>query len=531
MSIINANPTVVIVGGGSSAWSAAAILSSSRGLNIKVVEPEQSQPIGVGESTLPQINAFHKKTGLSIFSTNKWLDEVDGTAKFSIEFEDFHSKIGSKWIHPFLAAPGGDVDTIDGFIRGESEFAKEISQREWAERNIFLAKMQANRFYSRDEVDGLPSGYHFDAAKYGELLKRAVLTERPNVELINATVEGAARDASADNEDTIVALMLSNGELVRGDYFVDCTGFKSVISTGEYLDYDFRLYCDTALAAQLPYIDKLSQQRNTTHCKGMSSGWVWNVPLQSRVGTGYVYSSRHITQEDAEEEFRDYLQKQFGYEKSDIALRKVDFSPRRKKEPWAGNTISIGLSGFFLEPLESTGLALTHISLIRLLPLIEQAGVSDDLRRTKFNRFVAANTDEAMEFIDAHYAFSERIDTEFWRDSSVKFFSPVQSELFNAYMTPGESFNDEVIFDSVGPYYFFTSPSWAMLFYGNKFQPNSGSASLKPVLPTLSSMRRTICGGCEHKKQILKTDFCGKCKCILAAKTKFESASCPIGLW
>lgn len=515
-------PTVVIVGGGSSAWSAAGLLSSSRSLKVKIIEPKLNQPIGVGESTLPHINSFHQDTKLNALAGRKWLDKVDGTAKFTIQFEEFFRLNGEKWVHPFFVPSQGDLRVYEDFQLGRSKTAADLGQSEWTERNLILAKMQAQKFWSNEEASGYPTGFHFDAALYGQYLKDAVLSERPDVELITSSVAEVIRDENGD----VARLSLNNGDSVTGEYFVDCTGFKSLLSTSETLDYTDRLYCDTAIAAQLPYLDKDLQQRNTTHCTAMNAGWVWNVPLQSRIGTGYVYSSRHIDQSHAEQEFRKLLQHRFGYEPSEVSFRRVDFTPRRKKETWKGNVISIGLSGFFLEPLESTGIALTHLAIQRLKPLLEPSMLSQEARRAKFNKCVNERTDEAMEFIDAHYAFSERSDTQFWRDCANHKLSPMQQAIFNGYTASNIEFSDDLITEVVGPYRFFSASSWAALLYGNRYQPNSGARAV-----SLSETRQKICSECIYKTQLFAQDFCSKCKCLIPLKTKLKSASCPVGKW
>lgn len=515
-------PTVVIVGGGSSAWSAAGLLSSSRSLKVKVIEPKLSQPIGVGESTLPHINNFHGETKLKALRGRSWVDEVDGTAKFTIQFEEFFRLNGEKWVHPFFVTGDDDLRVYREFQLGKSETAAHLGQSEWTERNVLLAKMQAQKFWGNQESSGYPTGFHFDATLYGQYLKNAVLSERPAVELITSSVTEVIRDGNGD----VVKLCLTNGDSVTGEYFVDCTGFKSLLSTGETLDYTDRLYCDTAIAAQLPYRDKELQQKNTTHCKAMSAGWVWNVPLQSRIGTGYVYSSRHIDQSHAEQEFRKYLEQRFGYPPSEVTFRRVDFTPRRKKETWKGNVISIGLSGFFLEPLESTGIALTHLALQKLKPLLEPSTLSQEVRRAKFNKCVNQRADEAMEFIDAHYAFSERNDTEFWRDCGNRKLSQVQQKIFDGYTASNIEFSDELVSEAIGPYRFFSAPSWAALLYGNRYQPNSGAKTVSFV-----EARRGICSDCTYKTQLFKQDFCSECRCLIPLKTKFKSASCPLGKW
>ena len=515
-------PVVVIVGGGSSGWSAAALLSASPSLDIKVIEPVQNNPIGVGESTLPVINTFHEGTELKALKGRKWLDQVDGTAKFSIQFEDFYKLDGRKWVHPFFVTPGPDVEVVEKLQAGKAESAANLRQADWVEKNLLLGKMQAEKFWEGPDISALPTGFHFDAALYGAYLRDAVLTERPHVKLI----KGAVTDVTRDESDKILTLGLNTGDQVSGDYFVDCTGFKSLLSTGGSIDYTDRLYCDTALAAQLPYIDKELQQRNTTHCKALSAGWVWNVPLQSRIGTGYVYSSRHMNQAEAEQEFRAYLEQRFGYPPSEVSLRRVDFTPRRKVEPWRDNVISIGLSGFFLEPLESTGIALTHLAIQRLRPLLEQTMLPLHKRRAKFNQCVNARADEAMEFIDAHYALSERQDSQFWRDARSGRLSEAQQGIFSGYVAENVDFDDSTVRDAVGTFMFFPAGSWALLMYGYGFQPNSSAA-----LTSFVDARRNICASCPHKRTILNQGYCAECNCIVALKTKLKSAACPIGKW
>ena len=208
---------------------------------------------------------------------------------------------------------------------------------------------------------------------------------------------------------------------VQADLYIDCTGFKSLL-IGDYQGVEFqpfqkKLANDSALAARLPYIDREREMHNVTDCTALGNGWVWNIPLWNRIGTGYCYSSRFVTDEEAEKEFRQHLAEKHSPEISENAtLSKINIRHGKRKLAWCRNVVAIGLSYGFVEPLESTGLLTTHENVIKLVDILNRReGYVTRAEIDGFNYVVDGEVAGFCDFISMHYAFSMREDTPYWR--------------------------------------------------------------------------------------------------------------------
>jgi tryptophan halogenase len=452
---------VVIVGGGTSGWSAAAMLSKNQEINITIIEPSDISPIGVGESTLPHINGIHNRMGLDIFKSSKWLDKVNGTLKFSVTLKDFNT-IGSTWLHPFLIFKDHEITKLAC-----------KSQTNFTNNNLSLSQFGSKKFIEGNELDAHPNlgkedvGYQFDAIKYANLLKKECL-KRPNLSLVDAHVT----DIVVENEN-ISKIILSNGNEIKADLFIDCTGFKALLSNAVNSEWDNsykeRLFTDTALVIQLPYLDKSKQRRNTTTCTALKNGWVWNVPLQERIGTGYVFSSRHTSEEDALEEFKEHLSSMYGYDKADIHPRTVPFKVGIRPESWKNNVVAIGLSSFFLEPIESTAIASTQHQINMLNYLLVDPILSLKNKIKHYNSLTKKITNHIASYIELHYILSKRRDSQFWKDVTNIKLTNVQKKILDHYIDPNKDFEEETAKESS----IFNYDSFLFLFLGYGILPNN----------------------------------------------------------
>jgi tryptophan halogenase len=245
---------------------------------------------------------------------------------------------------------------------------------------------------------------HFDAALFARLMRETAETLGVN------RVEAKVKSVQKSKED-IGALILESGELISGDLFIDCSGFKAELIGKalevDYLDWSNYLLCDSAIAVQT---EKAGEISNKTISKAKSAGWQWRIPLTTRMGNGYVYSSKHINDEDAELEFLSSLEGDMT-----SALRRFKFTPGRRANAWQSNCVSIGLSSGFLEPLESTSIALIETAIAKLIDLIPDNQISSDTAK-KFNYATALEYERVRDFIIMHYVLSQRDDTQFWLD-------------------------------------------------------------------------------------------------------------------
>jgi len=465
---------IVVVGGGTAGWSCAALLSAYENFNITVIEPSDIPTIGVGESTIPFMNVIHDRMNLEIFETPKWLEEVNGTLKFSIEFAEFDGP-NHKWDHPFIACSSLDTDKTHKLLRNQIDIGSYRNQTSLAIDNYVLPGIKARRFVESWEQSFNPYlrdvGYHIDASLYGNLLKRESI-KRENCSFIDSSVS----DISLDKDGGIDHLTLKNGKNVYADLFIDCTGFKGILaeSVGSEWEnpYEDRLFVDTAMAVQLPYLNEDLQKRNTTYCHALGSGWVWNVPLENRIGTGYVFSRRHITADEAKEELIDHLSTRYGYDPNNINPREVKFNVGRRSESWKKNVVSIGLSSFFLEPIESTAIAHLQHQADVVGSLLNSDHISMDRKIKRFNYLNNIGLDAIACYIELHYILSERRDTKFWRDFTSLKLTDVQKRILMNYSSPDDIFNTKKIEGFFDGHSIFDVHSHTFLFLGFGMAPN-----------------------------------------------------------
>ena len=466
---------IVIVGGGTAGWSTAALLSANEDFNVTVVDPSTIPTIGVGESTLPHMNKTHRIMGFDVFENSLWLDEVEGTFKFSIFFKDFFRK-GSSWINPFFMPTNlyaDDFDTSLATMSGDLDLSFYGNQPSYVTDNYIFANMQARGFQetSKDEPNTNASfgGYHINASLYGNLLRTKTL-ERSNAVRIDSEVDQII------GNDNVEKLILKDGTELKADLFVDCTGFKALLLNhlnSPWDDsYNERLLVDTAVAVQLPYLNKEVQQRNYTHCHALENGWIWNVPLQSRIGTGYIFSSRHISTDEATQRFTDYLVDTYGYDSKDISPRKVPFNTGLRRESWKGNVVGVGLSSFFLEPIESTAIAQLHVQGINIKLLLEASHIPFNLKAKRFNLNNNNAIDGIANYIEAHYLFSERKDSKFWRDVTSMPLDRVHKDMLRKFADPSTHFDSTSIISEYAGQSMFDNMTYMFLLLGYGVGPN-----------------------------------------------------------
>lgn len=432
--------SICIVGGGSSGWMSAALLSKTfPDIEVALIEPEDSNPIGVGESTLGHFNRFLARLNLH---DEDWMRECQATYKTSIAFKNFRERNEERFQYPF---GGFDMTEFkDGIMRffelqcqyGQEEYPPEEFAR-FANHNTYLAEECritdeeipfSNYSFKND------TAYHFDAALFGQYLKTNIAIPNGVTHLL-----GDVENVVKRPDGSIESIMTTTGGVVSADLFVDCTGFKSLLLEQhmgvEFHSYNDLLFNDRALATQIPYTEgKREQQMETyTDCVAMDHGWVWNIPLWHRVGTGYVYSSKYTTDDDAEREFREYLYFRYGPKIAEEAvMRPIKIKHGKHTKGWEKNVVGIGLSYGFLEPLESTGLMTTHENLIYLCDtLLRRNGIITKMDCDSYNYTVDQMIETMKNFVALHYSLSSREDNQYWSDcvNKMEFINPVDSPL------------------------------------------------------------------------------------------------------
>jgi len=393
-----------IIGGGSSGWmTAATLVKAFPQSDIVVVESPNVPSVGVGESTTQYFRPWIHYLGLT---DEDWMPHCDATYKISVRFSNFHKDKDDPWQYPFGSprydAPAPDVWFWNAYKKGwkNDKFARDyFVAAECAERSIL--PINAPYFSLRHN-----SGFHFDAVKFAHYLRDHYCKDK--VTHILADVNGVVY-----GEDKYVqSLMIGGKRYDDGDFYIDCTGFKSLLSQSEWVDYSDWLPNNSAWVTRLQYKDKASEMVPYTQCTALSSGWVWRVPTWSRIGTGYVYSDKYISDDDAREEFQQHL----GDEHDELVLlRNLKFKVGRKKEIWWNNVLSIGLSAGFIEPLESNGLLSVHEFLLRFVRQIQGRDVVTQYMRDTFNKQVNFAFDGFASFVALHYSMTQRNDTRYWQ--------------------------------------------------------------------------------------------------------------------
>lgn len=478
---------IIVVGGGTSGWSVAAKMSLVKNSEVIVIEPSKIATIGVGESTIPYINKFHVQSKLP-FNDKEWLNDVDGVFKFGILFDNYYSKDNS-WFHPFT----------NGILHFNSFFKDDYSviQKVCLMNGIELDSTQANFVFNNfkfgkkileegftDLDDSLIAngfaGYHIDAVKYANLLRSYCLV-RKNVSVNNESVS----EIILNEDGEVRELIMSDGQIITGDLYIDCTGFSSIFAEkmdNEWVSFQDRLFVDTAIVAQLPYVDKEKQLRNYTYCHALDAGWCWNIPLQTRVGVGYNFSSRHTTKEAAEKEFKQHLHDYYGYDPETITFRTVPYKTGRRKEGWKKNVVFIGLSGFFLEPIESTAIGTLHNLSVNLSDIITLDYISDDKKRARYNDIFRQTIKSTAEYIELHYNLTSREDSSFWRDYKSMPLSDVQKEILIEYADEKVTFDANTVKAKTETFNMFTYVSYFFLFMGAGIMPNCGLEKINHYL-------------------------------------------------
>jgi len=401
--------SIAILGGGSAGWMTAISLINALPANcdITVIESDEIGTVGVGEATIPPIKEFNKRLGID---EQEFLTATKGTFKLGIEFIDWTRK-GHSYGHMFgQFGPRFDyLPLYQYWLKSKTEGNKlplDDYSMAWA-----LAK--SNKF---DKPQGGQNSimntyhyaYHFDAGLYAEFLKKR------SMKLGVKRIEGIVESSEVDYQNHLIKnLTLKTGEIIEADFFIDCSGFKGVLIEGAlqsgYTDWTHLLPCDSAVAVPTKHTGPIASLTQST---ARDAGWQWKIPLQHRVGNGYVYSSKFISDEDAKKTLLDNVEGELLGEP-----RIIKYKTGHRNEPWKGNCLAIGLSSGFLEPLESTALHLIQSSIYRFISLFPRNSL-DKISASEFNKKTIEEFNAAKDFIILHYHATERDDTPFWRKVS-----------------------------------------------------------------------------------------------------------------
>lgn len=467
---------IVIIGGGTAGWSAAAAIARLLpGIaDVRVIESADIGIVGVGEATLPHVRQFVQQLGIDEAA---FMRATHATFKLGIDFRDF-GRIGDSYIHPF-GTFGRELAQVP-FHHFWLESRKTGDQRDIGRFSLAVQAARAGRFQiPRDDDLSLGSSYgyayQFDASLFGPFMRDFALAHGAQ------RTEGRVVEVRQDPETgDIASVTLESGESFAADLFIDCSGFRSLLlrETLEeaWEDWSHWLPCDRAIA--MPTASPPGEIEPFTRATALEAGWAWRIPLQHRVGNGYVYSSAFLDDETAAETLR---RTAHGPALADPRL--LRFRAGRRRQSWVRNVVAIGLASGFLEPLESTSIYLSHMAIMRLIELFPVGGINP-ADRAEFNRLVDMEYDRIRDFLILHYHATTRSDSPFWDHVRTMTVPDSLSGKMEMWKRTGriEKYGEGLFFE----------PSWIAVYLGQNIVPEGWDT--RAALPEPDGLARALDG-------------------------------------
>jgi len=443
---------IALAGGGVTGWLAASLLARVlRGSReITVIETGEADAPQREFATLPPLTGLHTILGID---ENDMLSKTDGTFRLATKFSNW-SRFGSEYLHP-LGETGANLNSI-AFRHHWLKLRQSGLSANYSDFNLCAVAAQAGKFArpsndKRSVLSTLEYAYHIDTSLYATYLrhyacKQGVLSEQ-------GQIAGTTRNGETG---LVEAIVLEDGRRFEADLFLDCTGAKSQIIGADagFEDWSTWLPCDRAIALSTAGGDiSLPCSESVAH----DAGWRWRIPLQNRVGHGFVYASKSMSDEDARAAFLAAV----GSDTSGEATG-WKFANGRRKDIWSGNVIALGAAAATLEPLENLQVHIAQIGVARLLALFPDASFAHG-EREEYNRLMASELDRIRDFLILHYHATARSDSPFWnhcRDMSVP-------DTLARKITQFESRGRVVLYDEET----FFEDSWASVFLGQDLIP------------------------------------------------------------
>jgi tryptophan halogenase len=464
---------IVIVGGGTAGWLTAAIIAAKHkaripsGFSVTLVESPNVPIIGVGEGTWPTLRSTLSRIGVS---ETELFRECDAAFKQGARFARWTTgEPDEGYYHPLMLPQGfGQLNLVPHWLaRGKSvSFCDAVTpQGKLCEaglgpKTITTPEYEAHANYA----------YHLDAGKFAPFMQR-YCCENLGVRHVLADVQEVNL---AENGDIRSVTTEQAGE-IEGDLFVDCSGFRSLL-LGKALGVSFKscrdvLFCDTAIAFQVPYDDSSAPVASHTISTAQSSGWIWDIGLPTRRGVGHVYSSSHISDEEAERELRAYV----GPAADGLNVRKIPVHGGHRETFWKNNCVAVGLAAGFVEPLESSAIVLVELSAKVIAEQMPVCREVMDVIAHRFNETTHYRWGRIIDFLKLHYAITKRTDTEFWRDNADRKSIPDRLQhLLELWRYQSPWFHDE--FDRVEEV--FPAASYQYVLYGMDYPTEVEPAAL-----------------------------------------------------
>ncbi|MGO2012801.1 MAG: tryptophan halogenase family protein [Pseudoalteromonas sp.] len=440
---------VVIAGGGTAGWMAAAALTKLVGnnINITLIESDEIATVGVGEATIPPIRTFHKLLGIN---EQAFMKATQASFKLGISFENWGQK-NTDYIHSFGMTGkecwAGEFHHfwLQSLSLGlESEFGEYCYELQAAKQGKFAFNQQNPINYA----------FHMDASRYALFLRE--FSENLGVKRLEGKI---TRVNKCTESGYIQSLTLGDNSTIDGDFFIDCTGFRGLLieqalHTG-YEDWSHLLPCDSAIAVQTKAVnDNITPY---TRAIAHEAGWQWQIPLQQRVGNGLVYCSRYLADEDAKQLLLENIQG-----KTLTEPKVIKFKTGRRRKGWNKNCLALGLASGFVEPLESTSIHLIMSGVIRFMRLFPFNGITEQAI-SEYNKQLKSEIENIRDFIVLHYKVTERSDSEFWRHCKSMEVPETLAHKISLFKETGRVFLDDGDI--------FRVDSWVQVMLGQGIKP------------------------------------------------------------
>lgn len=464
---------IVIVGGGTAGWLSACYLAArlskrSPEVQITLVESPDIATIGVGEGTWPTMRETLTTVGID---EAEFLVECDGSFKQGSRFDGWVTgERDDRYLHPFTAPPAADIGAL---LSAWATLPKDVS---FASAMTPQAKVCENDLAPRQAAmpayaGALNYAYHLDAAKFAGLLSRHA-TARLGVRHVPDTVV----EVRQDGDGGIAAISTRDNGDIEGDLFIDCSGLAAVLigdaMKADWIDLSAELLNDRALAVQLP-VEQGSPVASQTVATAHPGGWLWDIALPTRRGIGCVYSSRFMSDDEAEKELRAYIARiGLAAAPETITPRLLRFPSGHRNEFWKGNCLAIGLSAGFIEPLEASAIVLIELSLRALADNFPQSRRAMPIHAERFNRLFALRWRRIADFLKLHYALSQR-DEPYWQaQRNAATISPELAALLQLWKDQPPSTYDFPLSEEIFP-----AASHQYVYYGMTGRPDVSEAS------------------------------------------------------
>lgn len=478
---------IVIVGGGSAGWLTAGVLASEHRvveggpLEVVLLESPNVRTIGVGEGTWPSMRDTLRRMGVS---ESAFVGECNAAFKQASRFQSWVSgDPDDVYYHPFSAPQGyGEVDLVPDWLRSGDG----VSFADWVSFQPLLCEQgKAPKQMVTPEFAAVANyAYHLDAEKFGEFLRKHCVGTL-GVRHLQAHVTAVR---PAENGD-IAGLETTELGLVSGDLFIDCTGFSALLLGGHYQvpyhSVTSKLFCDRAVAVQVPYASSTQAIASCTLSTAQSAGWIWDIGLQTRRGVGYVYSSAHASPEQAQEALRHHI-RNTGGDARGLELREIALNPGYRQTFWHRNCVAVGLSAGFVEPLEASALVMIELSARMLADDLPPNRALMDEVALRFNRHFSYRWGRIVDFLKLHYLLSRRDDSDFWRDNREPGTIPERLQnLLELWRFRSPNSRDFPEIEEIFP-----AASYQYVLYGMGFRPEATKQRKRLDNPDLAARAR-----------------------------------------